>query len=252
MNKRKILAVILLAVLSFFVFTACDTNAELKYTLSEDGSYYTVVGITNNYVKNVIIPHEHKGLPVKEIGNKAFVNCRYLTNITIPDSITAINFEAFGYYSETESVYYHCPIEKATIPAFACKAVKNERLKAVVITSGDILERGALDGCIYITEFTVPEGISYIGPIAFAYCTSLKSITIPDSVKDMGSSVFYNCTSLERIYYSGTAEQFKNTFNEFYKLFAENSYDISDRIPDNLRIICKDGKMDKNLDLIDE
>lgn len=42
-----------------------------------------------------VIPKEIEGASVTSIGSRAFVDCRSLTEITIPDSVTSIGFEAF-------------------------------------------------------------------------------------------------------------------------------------------------------------
>ena len=46
---------------------------------------------------------------------------------------------------------------------------------------------------------TIPDSVTWIGPDAFAGCTSLKSITIPESVTEIKNSVFERCISLESI-----------------------------------------------------
>lgn len=50
-----------------------------------------------------------------------------------------------------------------------------------------------------ITDFVIPEGVTYIKPFLFRDCTKLKSITIPDSVTSIGESVFYGCTNLTNV-----------------------------------------------------
>ena len=55
----------------------------------------------------------------------------------------------------------------------------------------------------------IPDGVTSIGNWAFSGCTSLTSITIPDGVTMIGYSAFYGCKSLERVYYKGTASNWK-------------------------------------------
>ena len=50
-----------------------------------------------------------------------------------------------------------------------------------------------------ITEFTIPDSVSYVGVSAFASCENLTSITIPDSVTTIGSQAFNTCSSLTEI-----------------------------------------------------
>lgn len=97
---------------------------------------------------------------VKRIGASAFKGCALLTEVTIADTVTAIGSDAF----------YGCPVERAAIPALACKFISNPALKAIAVTSG--------------------ESIVYE---AFYNCRNLTAVTISDSVKDIADRAFFGC-----------------------------------------------------------
>ena len=59
-----------------------------KMELSRDESYYIVTGLESEDCKELIIPSEYKGKPVKEIGNYAFYSCDSLTEIIFEDTST--------------------------------------------------------------------------------------------------------------------------------------------------------------------
>ena len=44
---------------------------------------------------DVVVPSTLGGLPVTNIGYRAFYNCRGLTRITLPNSVTTIGHRAF-------------------------------------------------------------------------------------------------------------------------------------------------------------
>ena len=67
----------------------------LQYTLSDDGTYYTVGAGTCKDVE-VVIPSAYKGIPVTTIGQYAFVNCTWIKKVTLPNSITTITGSAFS------------------------------------------------------------------------------------------------------------------------------------------------------------
>ena len=75
-----------------------DPNADsigLDFTLSEDETYYILSGVGYNGDTVINVPAEHKGLPVKKIGNSAFENYNWVRKINIPDGVTTIGDDAF-------------------------------------------------------------------------------------------------------------------------------------------------------------
>ena len=107
---------------------------------------------------------------VNSIGQKAFEDCKGLTSISIPKSITTIGSNAF----------YGCTsLSTITIP-----------------DDITIIESGLFKDCVNLTSVIIPEGITTIGGEAFFGCKSLPSIMIPESVTSIGNNAFARCTSL--------------------------------------------------------
>ncbi len=106
---------------------------------------------------------------LRRIGKEAFAACCFLTSITIPDSVVSVSDDAFSL----------CPLEDATIPACACRAVACDELETVTITSGSVIEDHAFEDCVALYEVHIAPSVTYIGAYAFAGCNSLESITIP-------------------------------------------------------------------------
>lgn len=78
----------------------------LEFSLSADGTYYIVTGIGSCKDSDLVIPSEHKGLPVKEIGNNAFRDCAWITSATIPSSVERLGYgAAFGCTSLKKLVF---------------------------------------------------------------------------------------------------------------------------------------------------
>ena len=50
-----------------------------------------------------------------------------------------------------------------------------------------------------VTKFSIPDGTTRIGDLAFMRRTGLTSVTIPDSVTSIGNSAFLGCSSLTSI-----------------------------------------------------
>ena len=127
---------------------------------------------------------------LKTIYGGAFYGCA-LTELVIPDSVTAINT-----YNEGTSSYpdYRGAFENCT------------QLKSVVIGSGlSTISRETFRGCASLTNITIPENINTIGDYAFADCKKLEYIVIEGTtLKTIGKYVTSSCNSIRRIYYKGT------------------------------------------------
>ena len=57
------------------------------------------------------------------------------------------------------------------------------------------------DAASYITDVTIPSGLTNITDSAFENCSRLSSINIPNSVTVIGLSAFKNCTSLTSLHF---------------------------------------------------
>ena len=110
------------------------------------------------------------------IPNDAFEDCRGLTTITIPNSVTSIGREAFRGCTGLTSV-----------------AIPNS------VTS---IGQSAFDNCSGLTSVTIPNSVTSIGSWAFSGCAGLTSINIPNSVTSIGDMAF---NGIANINYTGTA-----------------------------------------------
>ena len=63
------------------------------------------------------------------------------------------------------------------------------------------IEGGVLVECAdkSATSVVIPDGVTAIGDVAFAYCRSLSSVVIPESVTEIGRGAFEGCKSLSSV-----------------------------------------------------
>ena len=110
---------------------------------------------------------------VTSLGNECFKGCRGLTSVTIPSSVTSLG----------EYCFYDCSgLTSITIPSS--------------VTS---LRDACFDGCSGLTSITIPSSVTSLGNSCFSHCSGLTSITIPSSVTTLGYDCFYGCRGLTSI-----------------------------------------------------
>ena len=203
---KKILIFILSLLLLTCCFVGCGNKEEkgskkLKYTKHSD--YYSV-SIGKCKDENIIIPAEHKKLPVKVVGD--FSNSLTLNSIVIPDSVTVMQSGAFEGCKYLESVTLSKNLKEIPSGAFTdC-----ERLKSIIIPEG-ILSIGnvnvdlgfsAQSGAFRntaINDIVLPESLQVIGDGTFSGCQELKTIVIPENVWYIGTQAFDECSGLENV-----------------------------------------------------
>ena len=142
---------------------------------------------SNYYLKTVYLAN---GV---ELGGYAFQDCRALTSITIPNSVTSIGIYAF----------YNCyALTSITIPNSVTNIGNSAFSGCYALTSITIPDSvtsiyyNTFQACFTLTSITIPNSVTSIGNRAFQYCNVLTSIAIPDSVTSIGDSAFQHCNNI--------------------------------------------------------
>lgn len=124
-------------------------------------------------LKEVVVPEELEGYPVKGIADKAFQNCKQLESVEFPDSIDVIGGKVFA----------------------GCENLKKVRFPAGI----DRIGHGLFEDCTSLTEMELPDSLKSISFETFQGCTSLKKVTLPERIRFLCSQAFKDCVSLETI-----------------------------------------------------
>ena len=210
------------------VFTACGDiptynsnpikyTKGLTYTRNPKGSGYIVTGIGSAEGNDIIIPSTYKYSPVVGISETAFKNNTTITSITIPDSITSIENNAFTGCSSLQFNTYNDIkyLGTADNPYFALiKPTNNNCSSYEIHSNAKIIANSAFENHGSLTNISIPNNVTAISDSAFRRCSKLTSITIPDSVKTIEKWAFDDCSSLTSITIPDSVTSIGNsTFN---------------------------------------
>ena len=131
-----------------------------------------------------------------------YLNGELITDLVIPEGVDEIKDYAF--YGFSGSVTIPSSVTKIGTDAFrGITSVHISDLKAwcnidfsaaLLYYANNLYLNGEL-----VTELIIPEGVTEIKNLAFAYCTSIESVSIPSTVVSIANNAFLGCSELANI-----------------------------------------------------
>ena len=109
-----------------------------------------------------------------------------MSTVTIPVSVTAIDPQAFSDCAELKEIR----VSDGNSAYCSVDGVLFSKDMTVLVRYPAGQETGS---------YTVPDGVTAIGPYAFQDCVSLTEVWLPASVNALGSNAFDSCTGLTAI-----------------------------------------------------
>ena len=210
-------------------FAGCTSIEEFTFNTGDLGMshLYGVIAIEENQLPALKKVNFCGG---ERITYSALSNCNAVTEITISDSITAIESFAFSncrsltalYVPSGVTTFGYGALEGCTslmllsigattqggedivspngdivfkLPSI--NSVENNPLQHVIVTSGTVIASNAFRGLPNLQTVELPSTLERIESGAFSECAALKEIKIPSSVKKIGESAF-SWTQLEK------------------------------------------------------
>ena len=133
---------------------------------------------------------------VTSVGECAFADCWNLQRVSLPRSITTIQYGAFYYCHSLQAISIPSTVERIGERAFQlCGALSSVSLPDSITT----VEPYAFSNCWNLQTVTMPKNLHTIGSGAFSYCNALSSISLPESVTDIAYFAFGWCGGLSSV-----------------------------------------------------
>ncbi|MBQ8393935.1 MAG: leucine-rich repeat protein [Clostridia bacterium] len=176
------------------------------FNFIERNGYYEIDIAPKYVVETVIIPSTYKGIPVASVKMPVSEYVEYVRTVYISDSVKHIEAGLGVSMSSTKFSLEYIGVDP-----------NNPNYKSV---DGVLYSKDGKSLVRYPTNkidesFAIPDGVTFIHPLAFERCEKLKSITIPDGVTSIGIGAFSEVISLESIVIPDTVKKIERA--AFYK-----------------------------------
>ena len=174
------------------VFSNCGFNSELKLPSTLTYIGWEAFGWSENFYGSLILPDN-----ITYIGRGAFYSCKNITgDLKIPQSLTKINSEVFGFTGFNGNLILHDGITYIGNMAFMFAPFKGELNLPNSLT---IIERDIFYGCKFSGELKLPKTLVSIGDNAFFNNNFSGTLEFPEGLQTIGNGTFQDCERLEKI-----------------------------------------------------
>lgn len=202
--KKRLLSILLAAALLIGLVptlllpaaAAGYTSGDFTYKLNDDGS--AIITRYSGSAAALTIPSSLDGHTVKQIGSYAFGKNTTLTSVSIPETVTELEYSAFTGCTSLTAVTIPSGLTKAGSPgsgAFSgCSALTTVQFGSGLTSIPEALFEGT-----GLKTVTLPESVTSIGSWAFANCAKLEQVSFPANLTSIGLSAFENCTALTAV-----------------------------------------------------
>ncbi len=178
-----------------------DING-LKYKLNPQALTAEVIRNSTQLSGDIVVPstvtYSGKTYTVTAIGRSAFLSCRNLLSVTIPNTVTSIGQQAFSYCDALKTMTIPKSVTSINRAIFSY----DNNMETIVVEAGNPVysspnncnaiiltaENKLIQGC---KATVIPEGVECIGEYAFNGFSELKTIKLPSSLKAIEYLAFY-------------------------------------------------------------
>ena len=169
--------------IGFQAFEGC--SGLQKVIIDDVGAWATISFIMGQYSNPLYLAKHLYNRENKEI-----------TEIVIPEGVTAISNNAFNYCVSVTSVSIPNSVTSIGESAFeGCTGLVSFSNSSNLQAIGE----HSFGGCSRLSSIDIPNSVTLINDFAFSSCSSLSSLHIPKSVLTIGRAAFSFCSGLNSI-----------------------------------------------------
>lgn len=174
----------------------------VKNTLFETDNYKAMLE-----VKKVIVEQG-----VTSLGDGAFMQCKNLTEVVLPDTLTRIEEFAFA-----DTALTGITIPESVTELGDCVFEQCSNLTSVNLPGGlTKIPAGLFRSCTNLTSIEIPKGVTRIEGEAFSW-TGLTELTIPEGLTDIESD-FISYSSVTSVTLPSSLTKWANIFDDASQL----------------------------------
>lgn len=192
-----------------------------------DGVLYnyekTLLILATTNVKHIVMPNSVKKISERafaysdvksinfsdsltKIGKQAFIGCKNLEEIVLPDTLECVGENAFEDCKMITKVNIPKNMTVIGSRAFAgLSKITEIRIPGTV----KMVDEDAFYSCDSLEKIIIEDGVESISYAGLGYCENLNSVVIPSSVLSIDEDAFVGSNNLSSIFFGGSEEEWK-------------------------------------------
>lgn len=226
MRRNCRFSLLILLIFSMLLSVSCGGGKKKTDFIYKITDGYAVIVGYSGIDSEITIPKKLGGKAVKKIEENAFRGMVGLKKVTIPDTVTEIDYafiecpdlvlvELGDGIKTMNGAFKDCPKLETVIGGKNATELSEAFMNCASLTSGYIPQNATacastFRGCKALTDVKIEEGITAL-PFTFEGCASLKQVMLPTTVTE-AVHTFENCTSLISVTGCTNLTVLENTF----------------------------------------
>lgn len=131
-----------------------------------------------------------------DYAHQLWVNGTKITDLVIPNGVTAIKGGVFSHLTGLKSVSIPSSVTSIGNASFQyCSNLESVSIPSSVTSIGD----ASFQYCSNLESVSIPNSVTSIGAGAFMGCSGLTSLTMPNSITSIGTNAFQNCSGMTSV-----------------------------------------------------